>query len=125
MLPFSCSLRPGRPAYEQVVAAVHRALATGALKAGDAFPSVRVLSQELRINPNTALKIVQQLTAEGILEVTPGIGTRIALAPTLPREERRAMIQKELEALVIHARRLGFSKTELLESLGTTWRDLE
>ena len=125
MLPFFCEILPGRPAYEQVVAAVHRALATGVLKSGDAFPSVRALSQEVRINPNTALKIVQQLTAEGILEVTPGIGTRIAKRPALDKEHRRSLIHAELETLVIHARRRGISKTELLDALNETWRDLE
>ena len=41
------------PIAEQVVFAVKKAVATGQLRAGGAFPSVRQLSQELRINPNT------------------------------------------------------------------------
>ena len=45
---------------------------------GDAFPSVRVLSQELKINPNTAFKIVGVLKREGILEIVPGIGTIVS-----------------------------------------------
>ena len=125
MLPFFCEILPGRPAYEQVVAAVHRALATGTLKEGDSFPSVRSLSQEMRINPNTALKIVQQLTAEGILEVSPGIGTRIAKPRVVEKAHRRSLLQKEMEEMVIHAKRLGVSKTELLEAMEETGRDLE
>ena len=49
------------------------------MRAGDPFPSVRALSQALKINPNTAHKVVgQTLTDEGLLAVRPGIGTVVA-----------------------------------------------
>ena len=54
MLPFTIQLQHGEPVYEQMLAAVRRALFSGQLRDGDAFPSVRVLSQELRISPTTA-----------------------------------------------------------------------
>ena len=75
MLPFSISLKPGVPLYQQVIYAVTRAVVTGQLRAGDPFPSVRALSQELKINPNTAHKIVASLVEDGLLEVRAGIGT--------------------------------------------------
>ena len=80
MLPFSISLRSGTPIHEQVVYAVRRAVVTGQLRAGDPFPSVRALSQALKINPNTAHKIIGTLTEEGLLAVRPGIGTVVAEA---------------------------------------------
>jgi GntR family transcriptional regulator len=58
LLPFTVALRPGRPLHDQVVFAVTKAIVTGQLRAGDRFPSVRTLSQELEINPNTAQKVV-------------------------------------------------------------------
>ena len=54
MLPFSIELKPGFPVAEQIVFAVRKAVVVGQLRPGDRFPSVRVLSQELRVNPNTA-----------------------------------------------------------------------
>ena len=75
MLPFTVTLRPGEPIFDQVVYAVTRAAVTGQLRAGDTFPSVRALSLALKINPNTAHKIVAALTSDGLLEVRPGIGT--------------------------------------------------
>ena len=51
MLPFSFSLKSGVPIYDQVVYAVRRAVVTGQLRTGDEFPSVRALSQELRLSP--------------------------------------------------------------------------
>ena len=61
MLPFSLALRPGDPVVDQVVYAVTRAVVSGQLRPGDRFPSVRTLSQELKVNPNTAQRIVALL----------------------------------------------------------------
>ena len=52
-----------------------RAVVSGQLRAGDRFPSVRALSQELKVNPNTAQRIVALLVEAGLLAVEPGIGT--------------------------------------------------
>ena len=58
MLPFLIELGAGAPIYEQIVEAVRRAVASGRLKEGDRFPSVRAISAELRVNPNTVQKAV-------------------------------------------------------------------
>ena len=75
MLPFSLTLRAGEPVVDQVVYAVTRAVVSGQLRAGDRFPSVRALSQELKVNPNTAQRIVTLLVEGGLLAVEQGIGT--------------------------------------------------
>ena len=54
MIPFHVDFRPGATIYEQVVYAAKKAMMAGQLRPGDAFPSVRTLSRELKINPNTA-----------------------------------------------------------------------
>jgi DNA-binding transcriptional MocR family regulator len=56
-------------------------MVSGQLRPGDPFPSVRALSKELKINPNTAHKIVAHLVNEGLLETRPGIGTVVAALP--------------------------------------------
>ncbi|MEM6732153.1 MAG: GntR family transcriptional regulator, partial [Myxococcota bacterium] len=81
MLPFDVDIRPGASVHQQVVHAVEHALVEGRLAPGDRFPSVRALSKELRINPNTAHKIVSTLVDAGVLEVRPGIGTLISQQP--------------------------------------------
>ena len=63
---------------------------SGQMRPGEPFPSVRSLSQTLKINPNTAHKVVARLTAEGLLEVKPGIGTIVAEPP--PGKPRVAVI---------------------------------
>ena len=75
MIPFRVTFRPGSSLYEQVVYAAKKALVSGQMSPGDSFPSVRTLSTELQINPNTAHKVITHLLNEGLLEVRPGTGT--------------------------------------------------
>lgn len=122
MLPFTVEFRPGEPVYEQVLYAVKKALALGQLAPGDRFPSVRTLSQELRINPNTAHKIVAALTAEGVLHVQPGIGTVVAPGGTGSAGDRAALLGEELERLIVEARRLGLDEEQVLAAVRRHWR---
>lgn len=122
MLPFTVEFRPGEPVYEQVVFAVKKVIATGQLAPGSRFPSVRVLSQELRINPNTAHKIVAALTADGVLTVHPGIGTVVAPPATGTAHDRTALLNDELERLVIDARQLGLDEEKVVAAVRRHWR---
>lgn len=125
MIPFDVQHQPGVPISEQLVYAVKKALAQGRLRPGDAFPSVRVLSNTLHINPNTAQKAVSQLTQAGILEIQPGIGARVCDQPRLSAEEAAAMLDPWLERLAIEAKRLGLSLSQLETHLRNTWTHLK
>jgi GntR family transcriptional regulator len=121
VLPFSISLRPGLPIYEQVIYAVTRAVVTGQLRAGDAFPSVRALSQALKINPNTAHKIVAALVDDGLLVPRPGIGTVVADGRQSKALERRALLDDGAERLVVDARRVGLALQDVLGAIRRHW----
>ena len=121
-LPFSVDIRPGRPLHDQVVFAVTKAVVTGQLAAGDAFPSVRALSQELRINPNTAQKIVATLIERGLLDARPGIGTVVAAWRPAVTPARRALIASQVDRLVVEARQLGMTLTDVLEAIRRAWK---
>src|SRR6476660_7508856 len=108
-LPFRVELKTGLPVHEQVVFAVHKAVLSGHFREGDPFPSVRALGQALRINPNTAHRLVQTLATRGILAVRPGIGTVVADGAVATRAERQALREGEVERLVVEARRLDLS----------------
>jgi GntR family transcriptional regulator len=125
VLPFSVSVKPGLSVHEQVVFAVKKACVAGQLRPGDPFPSVRALSQHLRINPNTAHKVVATLVGEGLLEVRPGIGTAVARAPTATRSQRRALLHEEIGRLVVEARKLSLDLREVLEAVAEQWKRLD
>ena len=119
MLPFSVYFRPGVPLFEQVVFAAKKAMISGQLLPGD--PSLRVLSRELKINPNTAHKIVAQLVSDGLLETRPGIGNVVAARPDSTRKERTQLLGREVEELVVEAKRLGIARDDILSSIAQHW----
>src|SRR5687768_3340750 len=114
MLPFLITLRSGVPIYEQVIYAVTRAVINGELSPGNPFPSVRSLSQELKINPNTAHKIIAELTDRGLLSVKPGIGTVVAAGRPATASARRLVLEEEAERLIVEAKRAGLSLNEVV-----------
>ena len=125
MLPFRVEFKPGVPPYEAVVFAVKKAVASGALSAGDALPSVRAMSRELKLNPNTCQKAVAALTAEGMIEVRPGIGTVMTAGRALKEEEALRELAEEVESLVIEAQRRGLSEAALKRGISQHWKDLQ
>ena len=124
MLPFSIELKPGLPITEQVLYAVKKAVVTGRLKPGTPFPSVRAFSQELRINPNTAHKIVATLVTEGVLVTTPGVGSVVAEPAGTDRAAKALLLDEDLERLVVEAKKLGLGLDEVQAELAAHWKRL-
>ena len=62
------------PIYEQIIDQTQRLIASGLLKEGDQLPSVRALSQELSVNPNTLQKAYSELERRGLCISAPGNG---------------------------------------------------
>jgi len=125
MLPFRVEIKTGLPVYEQVVYAVKKAIVARQLLPGETFPSVRTLSQELKMNPNTAHKVVMALVSEGLLEVKPGIGTVVAQAPAASRGQRSLILNEEVEHLVVEAKNLSLDLKEVLEAVKRHWNGLQ
>lgn len=124
MLPFTVNFKPGIPVYEQVVYAVKKAIVSEQMKPGDKFPSVRQMSQDLKINPNTAQKIVAALVHEGMLEVNPGIGTVVSQRPSAPKEQRQELLKTEIEHLVVEAKKLSLDIQDIENALRQQWKRL-
>ena len=124
MLPFRVEFKTGLPVYEQVVYAAKKAIVSGQLLPGDTFPSVRTLSQELKMNPNTAHKVAMTLVSERLLEVKPGIGTLVTKTPSATRGQRSTLLNDEAERLVVEAKNLSLDLKDVLEAVKKHWNGL-
>jgi GntR family transcriptional regulator len=124
VIPFRLTFQPGLSLYEQVVYAAKKAIVSGQLRPGDAFPSVRALSKSLKINPNTAHKVVTHLTDEGLLEVRPGTGTFVAAPPAASRLQKRQLLDGDLEKLVVTAMQLGLAPEDVTDGVREHWHRL-
>jgi GntR family transcriptional regulator len=124
VLPFTVELKPGLPVAEQIAYAVRKAVVAGQLRPGDKFPSVRVLSQELRVNPNTAHKVTAALGAEGVLVTTPAVGSIVAEREAGGKKEKTELLGAEVEWLVVEAKKLGLDLEDVQAAVAAHWRKL-
>jgi GntR family transcriptional regulator len=120
-LPFTIGLQSGEPLHDQIVYAVRRAVAARQLRAGDAFPSVRMLSQELKINPNTAHKAVATLVDAGFLEVRHGVGTVVTSGPRQSDDVREQILDADTQRLVVDAKAAGLSLRSVVAAVRRHW----
>jgi GntR family transcriptional regulator len=124
MLPFPVSIQPGESPVKQVVFSASKAILAGVLRPGDAFPSVREISEALKLHPNTVQKVIGELVREGFLAVRPGVGTVVTQGPRAPDDERRRALRDSIEQLVVDAKRLGLDCTALVDGVESTWVDV-
>ncbi len=125
MTPFKIKSDSKQSIFDQVVFAATKSILSGAMKPGDAFPSVRSLAADLKIHPNTAHKVVQHLIQERWLIAAPGKGTTVATAPKARTGDRQRLLSQEVEQLVVEARRVGASFEEVVESIDSHWKSLD
>ena len=108
----------GKPIYEQIADQVREQILSGALSAGDALPSMRVLAKELRISVITTKRAYEELERDGFLDNVPGKGCFVAPQNReLLREAQLRRVEDVLAQAVDEARKGGFSLSELQELL--------
>ena len=125
MTLFRLNLHPGESIFDQLLFAIKRSFISGELHPGQAFPSVRTLAIEFKIHPNTAHKVVQHLIQERWLEVRPGIGTVVADIPEPRPGDRKRLLQREVEQLVVEAKRLNLDINSVIQAIEEQWATLE
>lgn len=108
----------GKPIYEQIADQVKEQILSGALSAGDALPSMRVLAKELRISVITTKRAYEELERDGFLDNVPGKGCFVAPQNReLLREAQLRRVEDILAQAVDEARKGGFSLSEMQELL--------
>lgn len=104
------------PIYEQITAQMKASVMDGILKAGDALPSVRSLSRELKISALTVKKAYDRLEEEGFVSTIHGKGSFITAAnQELLLEERRKDVEADLETAIQKGRQYGLTDGEIRE----------
>ena len=104
--------------YEQVVRQLKFAVASGKLRRGELVPSVRELSKQLAINPNTVARAYRQLQDEEVLESVRGLGMQLMDgAERRCRADRKKMVSSRLKEVLLEARQSGLLRDEVRKIL--------
>ena len=114
------------PIYQQLVQQVREAIARGDLKAQEQLPSVRCLSRDLVVNPNTIARAYTELEREGLVTNRPGRGVFVAEPKDeLNEEARRRRLMESLDRFLTEAVHLGFSENEVSKLVLTRSRQFQ
>ncbi|MFB5674150.1 GntR family transcriptional regulator [Paenibacillus terreus] len=110
---FELDVRSRKPIYEQLQDKIREMIVFGALQADEQLPSVRTLSSQLTVNPNTIQKAYRELERQGYIYSVQGKGSFVAPPEHHPKEASREKLRGELLRLMTEAVFLGWTKQEI------------
>ena len=100
----------------QIVQQVRRLVAGGELMPGDELPSIRVLADQLLVNPNTIARAYRDLETGGVVVTSRGLGTFVAETDEqMAHGEKRAVLVERVDALLVESRQLQIPLKEVFE----------
>lgn len=125
MLLLNINQGDGVPLYLQIVQQVKSLIATGRLTPDDELPPVRVLAQQLLLNPNTVVRAYRELEVAGLVYKRRGAGTYVSAGATpFTDGECRKILANRADALLVEGRNLGYDDEKLIELLRERSRKL-
>ncbi|KAA5538750.1 GntR family transcriptional regulator [Roseiconus nitratireducens] len=111
---FSVDVQSDVAIYLQLVRQVKFAIAAGTLRPGQLLPSVRALSGQVALNPNTVARAFGQLQTDGVVESLRGRGMVVREeAVALCRQEREAVLRERIGGVLGEAWNAGLSKAQI------------
>jgi GntR family transcriptional regulator len=114
------------PIYLQIVNQVKYLVASGRLAPGEELPPIRVLAEQLLVNPNTVARAYRELETSGVVTKRRTAGTYVSDAGSpLARKERLRILTERIDALVAEARQMQIDTDQLVALLRQRAADLQ
>ncbi|MDV6030147.1 MAG: GntR family transcriptional regulator [Phycisphaera sp. RhM] len=111
---FSIDVHSDVAIYLQLVRQVKFAIAAGTIRPGQLLPSVRALSNQVALNPNTVARAFNQLQADGVIETLRGRGMVVRdAAVEICRSERETVLNERIGSVLAEAWHAGLSKKQI------------
>jgi GntR family transcriptional regulator len=118
VMQIQISASDGVPIYQQIVNQVRYLIAAGRLQAGEELPPIRVLAEQLTVNPNTVARAYLELEHAGVVTKRHGSGTYVSETRNLvPQREKTKILIKRVDALLTEARHLDVDLGEIIKLL--------
>lgn len=112
------SPQEGKPIYRQIVDQIRYLIASGQVAPGKELPPIRVLAEDLLINPNTVARAYRELEIAGLLHKRQGAGTYVSdRGSPLAEQERLRILADRVDALLAEARHMNIGLDQLLALL--------
>jgi len=106
----------GMPIYLQIANQIKHLVGARRLAPGDEIPPIRVLAQQLVVNPNTVARAYLELEREGVVVKRHGSGTYVSeQGSPLARKERVKILSQRIDSLLTEAGHLEIGDEELFK----------
>ena len=107
------------PLNDQIKAGLRGLVSRGALRPGDAVPSIRAFAEQLLVNPNTIARAYRELSFEGFLESKRGEGNYITESALKHLKDGLAEARERLQDALTQARRAGLEWKDIMAEIQT------
>jgi len=115
------------PIYLQIAEMIKEAILAGDIQEGEAIPSVRQISVEHNLNPQTVLNATQLLLNDNLIEKKRGLGMFVTdgARAQLQKNESKRFKQQEIPGIIDRAKLLDISKDQLLQMVKESFEEVE
>lgn len=103
------------PIYIQIMEYIKRQIIKGELNGGDKLPSVRELSTDLKVNPNTIQRSYQELERENLVFTQRGMGTFVTEDIDVIKKLKKNMASNLIKEFIGGMKALGYSHNDIME----------
>ncbi|MDO4554619.1 MAG: GntR family transcriptional regulator [Lachnospiraceae bacterium] len=108
------NLTTDRPIYLQLMEQIQLSILSGIYKPGTRLPSVRDLSTEASVNPNTMQKALSELERTGLIFSMRTSGRFITEDSNMIEDLKKNYVRTQVLAFYHSLKELGFTKEEII-----------
>lgn len=110
------SQHDGVPIYLQIVNQVKLLIASGRLSPSEELPPIRVLAEQLTVNPNTVARAYRELETAGVVTKKRTTGTYVSDGgQRLSKDERLRILTERIDALLAEAQQMDIATEEIVD----------
>lgn len=103
------------PIYIQIMNLIKKRVISGELKGGEKLASVRELSTDLKVNPNTIQRSYQELERENLVFTQRGMGTFVTEDENIIKDLKNNMAANMVKSFILEMKSLGFTSKEIVD----------
>jgi GntR family transcriptional regulator len=120
----------GIPVYRQIINAIYAEIGRGSLREGDRLPTIKDLTAQLGVNPNTVVKAYRELDLKGIIASRRGDGSFVSAVlgnaqGGLKRDEKKRKLDEMFGRIIAEAKSLGITERELVAHVAERMKEDE